>query len=69
MDWTNPDALRAALKSYRSQHKLTRGEFAAENGLSRWWVEKFEQEAIKEPKTARAKQLGQILAAPRKQAA
>lgn len=69
MDWTNPEALREALKSYRQRHKLTRDEFAAENNLSRWWVEKFEQNAIKEPKTGRAKQLGQILSAPRKRAA
>lgn len=68
MDWTNPDSLRQALKAYRERHKLTRDEFAAENNLSRWWVEKFEQEAIKEPKTGRAKELGAILSKPRKAA-
>lgn len=61
MDWTNPDKLRAALKAYRAKHDLTREEFSEASGLNKWWIEKFEQGVIVEPKTARAKQLGALI--------
>lgn len=60
-DFRDADQLRQALVSYRKQHDLTREEFAEKSGFSKWWVEKFEQGAIVEPKLSRARELAQFL--------